>query len=54
MLPARDVVVFRAQIQVLVDRLVAVRNARVEYALNKARVRKKQLAGKVLFVNVFP
>ncbi len=38
MLPARDVVVFRVQIQALVDKVVAVRNARVELATNKAKV----------------
>jgi hypothetical protein len=38
LLPARDVVQFRIQIQTLVDRVVAVRNARVEVALNKAKV----------------
>jgi alanyl-tRNA synthetase len=37
MLPARDVVQFRQQIQELVDRVVAVRNARVEYALGRAK-----------------
>ena len=37
LLPARDVVQFRVQIQELVDRLLAVRNARLDYALNKAK-----------------
>lgn len=36
-LPARDVVEFRVQIQALVDKAVAVRNARVEYALQKSK-----------------